>query len=79
MKRLVVIGVITAFIITLGLGAWLGGGPGEPSAYELERTAMSLQVSRTMVPFQVAFRVLLGIVVLFTLAGLGLGLVRWKP
>jgi hypothetical protein len=38
---------------------------------------MSLQVSRTMVPFQVAFRVLLGGVVLFTFGGLGVGLVRW--
>ncbi|MBN1579327.1 MAG: hypothetical protein JXA89_01395 [Anaerolineae bacterium] len=77
MKRFVVIGVMTAIVIALGLGAWLGGGSREPSAYELERTAMSLQVSRTMVPFQVAFRVLLGGVVLFVFGGVGVGLVRW--
>jgi hypothetical protein len=77
MKRLVVIGVITFIILALGLGAWLGSGSREPSTYELERTAMSLQVSRTLVPFQVAFRVLLGGVVLFTFGGVGVGLVRW--
>ena len=77
MKRLIVIGVVTCIIITLGLGAWLGSGSREPSTYELERTAMSLQISRTMVPFQVVFRVLLGGVVLFTFGGLGVGLVRW--
>jgi hypothetical protein len=77
MKRLVVIGIVTCFFIAMGLGAWLNGDSREPSTYELERTAMSLQVSRTMVPFQVAFRVLLGGVLLFTLAGVGVGLVRW--
>ena len=47
MKRLIMIGVITCIIIALGVGAWLGSDPTEPSAYELERTAMSLEISRT--------------------------------
>lgn len=77
MKRLIVIVVITCILIALGLGASLASGSQEPSAYDRERTALSMQVSRTMVPFQVAFRVLLGAVVLFTFAGAGVGLVRW--
>jgi hypothetical protein len=34
-------------------------------------------MARTMQPFQIAFRVLLGLVALFTLGGLGWGAVRW--
>ena len=81
MKRFIVIGVIMCIIIALGLGVWLGGGSREPSTYELERTAMSLQVSRSLVPFQVAFRVLLGGVVLFTIwrGGRGTGPLDQPP
>lgn len=77
MKRWAFIGVFALFVTALGVGLWLGNGTKQPSTYELERTAMSLQVARTMLPFQIAFRVLLGGVVLFTLGGIGLGVVRW--
>ncbi len=77
MKRWAFIGVFALFVTVLGVGLWLGSGIKQPTAYELERTAMNLQVTRTMLPFQVAFRVLLGGVVLFTLGGIGLGVVRW--
>jgi len=78
MKRLIAVGVLVCIVAALGVGVWLGGrSRAEPSMYEIERTAMSLQLTRTMVPFQVAFRVLLGGVLLFTLAGMGVGLVRW--
>lgn len=77
MKRVLFAGVLICTVAALGVGLWLGGRSSEPSAYELERTALSLQVARTMVPFQIAFRVLLGLVVLVTLGGLGWGLVRW--
>ncbi len=77
MRRLIVGSVLACVVVALGVGLWLGGNLREPSALELERTAMSLQVARTMVPFQIVFRVLLGGVALFTLAGLGVGVVRW--
>jgi len=77
MKRWAFIGVFALLITVLGVGLWLGSGSRQPSAYELERSAMSLQVARTLLPFQIAFRVLLGGVVLFTLGGIGLGVVRW--
>jgi hypothetical protein len=77
MRRVLFIGVLLLIVIALGLGLWLGGRAREPTAYEMERTAMSLKVASAMVPFQIAFRVFLGGVVLFTIAGLGWGAVRW--
>lgn len=77
MKRWAFIGVLALLVLALGVGLWLGRGTRQPSAYELERSAMSLQLARTLLPFQIAFRVLLGGVVIFTLAGVGLGVVRW--
>ena len=77
MKRLLFIGILLSIAIALGVGLWLGGRSRGPSAYELERTAMDLKVASAMVPFQIAFRVLLGCVALFIFAGLGWGIVRW--
>lgn len=77
MTRWVVIGVLILLVVALGVGLWLGNGLKKPSAYDVERTAMNLQVARTLMPFQIAFRVLLGGVFLFTLGGMGWGIVRW--
>jgi len=38
---------------------------------------MNLELTRTMLPFKVTFRVLLGVIALTVLAGLGWGGVRW--
>jgi hypothetical protein len=38
---------------------------------------MNLEMARSMQPFQMAFRILLSLVMLFTLGGLGWGAVRW--
>jgi hypothetical protein len=75
MKRLLFVGMLVA--LALGVGLWLGNRPRQPTPYEIERTSMSIQVARTMLPFRIAFRVLLGLVALFTLGGLGWGAVRW--
>jgi hypothetical protein len=75
MKRLLLIGILV--VLALGVGLWLGSKPRAPTTYEIERTSMSIQLARTMLPFRVAFRILLGLVALFTLGGLGWGAVRW--
>jgi hypothetical protein len=77
MKRLLFAGLLMVLVFGVGLGLWLGSGSREPTSYQVERASMSLQLARTMFPFQVAFRVLLGLVLLFTMGGLGWGAVRW--
>lgn len=75
MKRLFWVGALA--ILALALGLWLGGAFRKPSAYESELASMNLEMARTMLPFKIAFRVLVGGVILLTLAGLGWGGVRW--
>jgi hypothetical protein len=75
MKRLLLLVFLLA--LAVGLGLWLGSRPRQPTRYDVERTSMSIQMARTMLPFRIAFRVLLGLVALFTLSGLGWGAVRW--
>ena len=75
MNRLFIFGIL--LLLAAGVGLWLGNSPRQPTAYDLERSSMNLEFARTLMPFRVAFRVLLGGVVLLTLAGLGWGGVRW--
>jgi len=75
MKRLLLLIILLA--LAVGLGLWLGNRPGQPTRYDVERTSMNLQMARAMLPFRIAFRVLLGLVALLTLGGLGWGAVRW--
>jgi len=75
MKRYIFLAIL--LVIALGVGLVLGSRPDEPSAYELERSSISLEMAHTMLPFQIAFRVLLGAIVLLTLGGVGWGMVRW--
>ena len=75
MKRILLIGVLVAAAV--GAGLWLGGRERQPTPYQVERASINLERARTMLPFQIAFRVLLGLVTLFTLGGLGWGAVRW--
>jgi hypothetical protein len=75
MKRLLLLVFLLA--LAVGLGLWLGARPRQPTRYDMERTSMNLQMARTMLPFRIAFRVLLGLVALLTLGGLGWGAVRW--
>jgi hypothetical protein len=75
MRRYAFTGVL--IVIALGIGLWLGRSPGEPSAYEIERASLDIQLARTMLPFKVAFRVLLGGALLLTVGGLGWGAIRW--
>jgi hypothetical protein len=75
MKRYIFLAIL--LVIALGVGLVLGTRPDEPSTYELERSSIDLEIARTMLPFQIAFRVLLGAVVLLTLGGVGWGMVRW--
>jgi len=64
-------------VITLAAGLWLGNGPASPTPQEIARSAMEAELERTMLPFRVAFRILLGSIVLLTLGGLGWGAIRW--
>jgi hypothetical protein len=75
MKRIFVLLLLLA--VAVGVGLWLGARPRQPTPYQVERASLSLEMARTMQPFQIAFRVLLGLVALFTLGGLGWGAVRW--
>jgi hypothetical protein len=75
MKRLAVLGVL--ILTVTGVGLWLSRGANEPSAYDLERAEMDLELARTMFPFKVTFRVLIGGIFLITLAGVGWGAIRW--
>jgi hypothetical protein len=72
---MILIGILIA--VAVGVGLWLGGRDRPPTPYQIERASMNLEVARTMLPFQIAFRVLLGGVTLLTLGGLGWGAVRW--
>jgi hypothetical protein len=74
MKRILVL--LLLLTLAVGLGLWLGGVR-QSTAYRSERAAMNLEMARTLLPFQIAFRIVLGLVTLFTLGGLGWGLVRW--
>ena len=62
MKRILLIGVLVA--VAVGLGLWLGGRERQPTPYQVERASINLERARTMLPFQIAFRVLLGLVAL---------------
>jgi len=64
-------------VITLGVGLWLGNGPTSPTPQEIARSTMDAELERTMLPFRVAFRILLGSIALLTLSGLGWGAIRW--
>jgi len=75
MKRILLIGLLVA--LAVGAGLWLGTRDRQPTPYQIERASMNLEMARTLLPFQIAFRVLLGGVVLFTVGGLGWGAVRW--
>jgi hypothetical protein len=75
MKRYIFLAIL--LVIALGVGLVLGSSPDEPSAYELERSSIDIEMARTMLPFQIAFRVLLGAIVLLTIGGVGWGMVRW--
>jgi len=74
-KRFLITGVLV--VVALGVGLWLGTRPNVPSAYDIERASIDLQLARTMLPFKVAFRVLLGLAFLLISGGLGWGAVRW--
>lgn len=75
MKRLLPLVLFALF--ALGMGWWLGERSRTPSAYEMERMALGVTFVRTMLPFKVAFAILLGGIVLLTLAGLGWNAIRW--
>jgi hypothetical protein len=76
MKGTILLGILLVAVIAAGLWC-LASIPSTPTAYDLQRSSMNLEFARTMMPFRIAFRVLLGGIVLLTLAGLGWGLVRW--
>jgi hypothetical protein len=76
MKGTILLGMLLVAVIGAGLW-WLASSPSTPTAYDLQRSSMSLEFARTMMPFRIAFRILLGGIVLLTLAGLGWGLVHW--
>ena len=75
MKRLLLIVALVG--LALGIGLWLGYRVRRPTAYDVERTALSIEFARKLLPFKLAFFVLLGGVALLTLGGLGFGAVRW--
>ena len=75
MKRYVFLPIL--LLVALGIGLVLGSSSDEPSAYDRERTSMDLELARSMLPFRIAFRVLLGTIALATVAGLGWAVVRW--
>jgi hypothetical protein len=81
MRRFALFVVLIA--IAVGIGMWLGGRSRAPSAYEQARSSLEIEMARAMLPYRVAFRVLLGAVVLGILGGVGFwggggwGIVRW--
>ena len=75
MKRALLLLLLALFAV--GMGWWLGDRSRTPSAYEIERMALGVTFVRTMLPFKVAFAVLLGGIVLVTLGGLGWSAIRW--
>jgi len=74
-KRALLLLLLALFAV--GMGWWLGDRSRAPSAYEIERMALGVTFVRTMLPFKVAFAVLLGGIVLVTLGGLGWSAIRW--
>jgi len=77
MKRMAVWGTLVLLALAIVVGTSLGGRSRARDPYEAQRAALGVEMARTMLPFQVAFRVLLGGVLLFTVGGLGWGIVRW--
>jgi hypothetical protein len=75
MRRLVI--VVMLIVVALGVGLWLGTRTRDYSAYERARSALDIELARTMLPFRVAFRVSLGAVLLSILGGAGWGAIRW--
>lgn len=75
MKRYLPLVLLLA--LALGLGLWLGARPHTPTATDLERSALRLDYARALLPYRLAFRVVLGVLLLLTLGGLGWGAVRW--
>lgn len=75
MRRFVIFVVL--LVVAVAVGLILGNRPPERTSYQLERAAMDLELARSMLPFKIAFRVLLGIILLATVAGLGWGGIRW--
>jgi hypothetical protein len=75
MKRYLILVLLLA--LALGIGLWLGGRSGASTAYEIERSSMRLEFARALLPYRLALRVALGMVLLLTLAGLGWGAVYW--
>jgi hypothetical protein len=75
MKRTITVILLLAIAVTLGL--WLGGRSRAPTAHAVERSAMSLEFTRALLPYRIAFRVLLGALLLITAAGIGWAVIRW--
>jgi hypothetical protein len=69
--------LILLLALAVGIGLWLGGRPRTPTAADLERSALRLEYAHALLPYRLAFRIVLGIVLLLTLSGLGWGAVRW--
>jgi hypothetical protein len=69
--------IIVGIVIAAGIGMWLGSRSRAPSAYEQARSSLDIELARTMLPFRVAFRVLLGALLLSILGGVGWGAIRW--
>jgi hypothetical protein len=69
--------LVVLLIAAVGIGLWLGGRARTPTAYEIERSSMQLEFAQALLPYRLAFRVALGVVLLLTLGGLGWGAVRW--
>jgi hypothetical protein len=75
MKRYILFALL--LVVALGVGLLWGSRTAEPTAHDLARTAMDVELARTMLPFRIAFRVLIGATTILTTAGLGWGIVRW--
>jgi hypothetical protein len=75
MKRYVFLPIL--LLVALGIGLVLGSSSDQPSTYERERTSMDLELARTMLPFRVIFRVVIGVITLATVAGTGWAAIRW--
>lgn len=69
--------LILLLAVAVGIGLWLGGRERTPTAADLERSALRLEYAHALLPYRLAFRIALGTVLLFTLGGLGWGIVRW--
>ena len=75
MRRYLVLILLLA--LAVGIGLWLGGRSRVPTVYEIERSSMRIELARALLPYRLAFRVALGVLLLLTLGGLGWGTVRW--